>query len=53
MLIEFEDGSQLEFLNCLRIDRDLGRAEQMVAFDLDDRASAIAELNRMHADIIE
>lgn len=51
MLIEFDDDSQLGFLNCLRVDRALRRGERMVTFDLDDRAAAIAELDRMHAEI--
>ena len=51
--IEFESGLRNEFILCLCLDPELRREQRSVAFDLEDVDAAVAELDRMNADIHE
>ena len=51
MNVDYGNGMGVEHIECWRLDATLRRANLTVAFDLDDRDAAIAELDRMHAEI--
>jgi hypothetical protein len=51
MNVDYGNGMGVEHIECWRLDATLRRANLTVAFDLDDRDGAIAELDRMHAEI--
>ena len=51
MNVDYGNGFGVEHIECWRLDTTLRRADMSVAFDLDDRDAAIAELDRMHAEI--
>ena len=40
-----------DFIHCIRLDPELQRLQRIVSFDADDRDAAIAELDRLHAEI--
>lgn len=51
LVIDYGDGMFTDMIACLRFDAQLRRLQRRVLFDLDDRDGAIAELDRMHAEI--
>ena len=54
--IDYGDDAFSEYLHCIVLDAELQRLQRIVSFDSDrpdDRAAAIAELDRLHAEIDE
>ena len=51
LVIDYGDGMFTDMIACVRFDPQLRRLQRRVLFDLDDRDAAIAELDRMHAEI--
>jgi hypothetical protein len=49
--IDYRNGTGAEYIECWRVDTTLRRADLAIAFDLDDVDGALAELDRMHAEI--
>jgi hypothetical protein len=52
--IDYGNDTYTEYLHCIVLDPGLQRLQRIVSFDpdsLDDRDAAIAELDRMHAEI--
>ena len=47
----YADGSINEFLALVRWNSDVNRLELTIRFDLDDLDAAVAELDRLHAEI--
>jgi hypothetical protein len=51
LVIDYGDGMFTDMIACVRFDPQLRRLQRRVLFDPDDRDAAIAELDRMHAEI--
>ena len=52
--IDYGDDAFTEYLHCVVLDPELQRLQRIVSFDAespDDRAAAVAELDRRHAEI--
>ena len=52
-LTDFGDDTTMEFITSFQLDADSRLVRRHVNFDLDDRDAAIAELDRMHAEIAD
>lgn len=50
-VVDYGEDTLVEVITCCRLDSDLRRIERLVILDVDDRDAAIAELDRMHAEI--
>jgi hypothetical protein len=50
-VLDLGGGSVVESIHCIRFAPDLRVTERNVQFDIGDRDAAIAELDRMHAEI--
>jgi hypothetical protein len=49
--IGYGNDTFTDFIHCLRLDPALQRLQRIVSFDVDDVDAAIAELDRLHAEI--
>jgi hypothetical protein len=52
-LTDFGDDATMEFITCFQLDADSRLVRRHVNFDLDDRDAAVAELDRMYAEIAD
>jgi hypothetical protein len=50
-VVDYGEDTLVEVITCCRLDSDLRRIECLVILDVNDRDAAIAELDRMHAEI--
>jgi hypothetical protein len=53
LLVRFGDDSELEFLVLSRLDEELERSDLVIFFDREDNDEAMAELDRLHAEITQ
>jgi hypothetical protein len=49
--IGYGNDTFTDFIHCIRLDPTLQRLQRIVSFDVDDRDAAIAEVDRMYAEI--
>lgn len=49
--VQYADDMYIEFINCMRMDSSVRYTERYVSFDLDAHDEAIAELDRLYAEI--
>ena len=50
-VVDYGEDTLVEVITCCRLDEDLRRIERLVILDIDDRDAAIAELDRLHAEL--
>jgi len=49
--IDYGSGNFNDFILCQRLDPSLSRVERIAHYDIDDADAALAELDRLHAEI--